>query len=644
MKIRSRGAALLAFALVLSLIPFSANSNSHGAGPQGPPCGIYKVKKNEVIAGVNFSKGSYQINAFGISCSKVLGKKGLFAKFLKLKDEDPLPKPWKYLSEAVGAPKFSSGPGVGFRVQLISQGIPTPTPSPTPSPTVLSSPLTFCQIKEDNVFRKLDGLVISGFPDKQTYLPKTGTINVAMIPIDWADLPGESDWYARVQDQISLFDEYWKVVSGNKLKFKWTIQSNWIRLPGASRDYSVPYSEAHPETERLFEKVVPAVEAKFDFSGIDIVHFIAPKNQEILPEGTQAFPWSMINHPLKNVKAMTLVGKFFDKETMGERRTYWSYWAHETGHFLQLAHLGNPRGSFPMQGLDIMGMQDGPSRTLSGWWRFLSSWLEPEQILCLPKERVTDIEVSLRPLDNEGDGIKLIVIPLSDSEALLVESRRQGKFDMKGASNYQNGVLVYKYNAKLGHLQDFLIPFSPSSSIEDEEAWTGRIRYVLRQKDFVSEGGIEVELKSSTGSIDKVTLRPSGSVVRPTPKPQPSPTTSDFGRVPEMSGGITRLSEFTGQAEYWGRFFNSYRIYVTKKSDPTSNPIFDTGYVNEYRFPVRVTLTNLSCSRDLFAVVRFYSGLNGTGQVFSEPGQENQLSAVELRDGKCYGGYDNNGN
>ena len=137
---KSRGAALLAFALVLSLIPFSANSNSHGAGPQTPPCGIYKVKKDEVIAGVKFPKGSYQINAFGISCSKVLGKKGLFAKFLKLKDKDPLPKPWKYLSEAVGAPKFSSGPGVGFRAELISQSTPTPTQSPSPTPTSSATP------------------------------------------------------------------------------------------------------------------------------------------------------------------------------------------------------------------------------------------------------------------------------------------------------------------------------------------------------------------------------------------------------------------------------------------------------------------------------------------------------------------------
>ena len=144
---------------------------------------------------------------------------------------------------------------------------------------------------------------------------------------------------------------------------------------------------------------------------------------------------------------------------------------------------------------------------------------------------------------------------------------------MKGASNYQNGVLVYKYNAKLGHLQDFLVPFAPPSSIEDDEAWTGRVRYVMKEKDFVNEGGIEVEFKSSTGSVDKVSLRRSGVITRPSPKPQPSPTTTDFGRIPEMSGGITRLSEFTGQAEYWGRFFNSYRIYVTKKSDPSSPSI-----------------------------------------------------------------------
>jgi hypothetical protein len=133
MQIRGSLAKGLLIALVFALIPLSAYGTNH-AGPKTPSCGNYKVSTNEIIVGVKFPKGTYQINAFGISCAKVMGSKGLFAKFLKLKDKDPLPKPWYYLADAVGAPKFSSGPGVGFRVQLIAAR-PTPTPSPTPEKT-----------------------------------------------------------------------------------------------------------------------------------------------------------------------------------------------------------------------------------------------------------------------------------------------------------------------------------------------------------------------------------------------------------------------------------------------------------------------------------------------------------------------------
>ena len=109
--------------MIFALLPLSAYGTNH-AGPKTPSCGNYKVSTNEIIAGIKFPKGTYQINTFGISCTKVMRSKGLFAKFLKLKDKDPLPKPWRYLADAIGAPKFSSGPGVGFRVQLIT----TPTP------------------------------------------------------------------------------------------------------------------------------------------------------------------------------------------------------------------------------------------------------------------------------------------------------------------------------------------------------------------------------------------------------------------------------------------------------------------------------------------------------------------------------------
>jgi len=111
-------AAILSLVAAVSLT-FSANT-ALAAGPEGPACGNYRVKTAESIDGRDFPKGTYVLHAFGISCKKVIGSKGLFAKFLKLKDGAPLPKPWTSLSNAVGAPKFSSGNGVGFRAQLLS--------------------------------------------------------------------------------------------------------------------------------------------------------------------------------------------------------------------------------------------------------------------------------------------------------------------------------------------------------------------------------------------------------------------------------------------------------------------------------------------------------------------------------------------
>ena len=144
MRIKRSAATGLVLAITTALIPITSYS-AMAAGPQTPSCGNYKLTTNEVIAGVQFAKGTYQINSSGISCSKVMGSKGLFAKFLKLKDLDPLPKPWHYLEEAVGVPKFSSGSGIGFRVQLITPN-PTsalaPSQTSTPAPSQTSAPTT----------------------------------------------------------------------------------------------------------------------------------------------------------------------------------------------------------------------------------------------------------------------------------------------------------------------------------------------------------------------------------------------------------------------------------------------------------------------------------------------------------------------
>ncbi len=105
--------------LRLGVVLITITSCSKEAGPQTPPCGIVEVTTNEVIAGVHFPKGQYQINVFGMSCEEVMGDTGILSKFLQLGDNDVLPAPWSYLDDAVGAPKFVKGSKIGFRVEKI---------------------------------------------------------------------------------------------------------------------------------------------------------------------------------------------------------------------------------------------------------------------------------------------------------------------------------------------------------------------------------------------------------------------------------------------------------------------------------------------------------------------------------------------
>lgn len=96
------------------------SSPAFSQGPQTPSCGNYIILKDTKIAEHRFTRGTYKINTMGISCEMVMGKYGLLDQFLSQDEGTPLPKPWKYLAEAVGAPKFVVDIGVGFRVQRVS--------------------------------------------------------------------------------------------------------------------------------------------------------------------------------------------------------------------------------------------------------------------------------------------------------------------------------------------------------------------------------------------------------------------------------------------------------------------------------------------------------------------------------------------
>jgi hypothetical protein len=182
-------------------------------------------------------------------------------------------------------------------------------------------------------------------------------------------------------------------------------------------------------------------------------------------------------------------GVFFNENNKG----YWEYWAHEFGHSIGLPHIGSSRGvPIPIMDLDIMGNQSGATKELSGWLRFLARWIPDEKVYCQEQNNIKETEIVLAPLSSSEQGIKMSIIKLSESKALIIESRRTTKFSYPMGSN-GNGVLVYLYDATLGHNEEFLIPVVKTG------------RSLLYQGDKITVEGITVEVLLSK-NFDKIKI------------------------------------------------------------------------------------------------------------------------------------------
>jgi hypothetical protein len=513
------------------------------------------------------------------------------------------------------------------------------------SPSVQSLSLDKCMVKETSFMRE-PSQKFSGFPSFEPLVKHKGVLNYIVVPVDWIDVPGQSDFRNRVKSQIGQFESWVSTVSEGKLKINWKLHEEWIRLPGKSQEYTVPFSEASPQTSIFWQKVTSVVDPVVDFSGIDVIIFLLPLGQKVVPEGAQElYPYGAITEfPLKEGKPVAFMAPGFRWDELNV--VIWSYLAHELGHLLGFAHFGTARMGEPgdFRPYEVMGNQD-LGRTFSGWWRFLTGWLEASQVFCTDLQSLHNARLSLVPIDESKPGVKLVAVRISESEVVLIESRRRTNYyNYVKTSHDLNGVVAYKYNSKFGHLEEFFSPL-PSFKAIEEFNWDGRTRITSKPGDKIETPGLRIEILAS-GDFDKISLErlPDNYTLKtPIPGKAPIPSKTDFNIVPEVNGGGMRTSETTGESIWYARYFNSYRIFVKSISNPNSLPMFDTGIVNDFNSPIKIKLTNLTCNRDEIEVAIFYSGKNGQGQSVTIENPYS-LSAANLnREGKCVGYWSNNG-
>jgi hypothetical protein len=138
---------------------------------------------------------------------------------------------------------------------------------------------------------------------------------------------------------------------------------------------------------------------------------------------------------------------------------------------------------------------------LGAWDRYLQGWLPQSQVNCVEMNALTTAGVSTKisPIVRQDKEVKTIMVPISSSKILVIESRKSESLDNIPAN--REGVLVYTVDMKKGQLGGgYEIQKRVGSTDPNfEDA-------ALHAGDSITVGGVKITVSQLSASGDTVKI------------------------------------------------------------------------------------------------------------------------------------------
>jgi len=186
-------------------------------------------------------------------------------------------------------------------------------------------------------------------------------------------------------------------------------------------------------------EVIAEIDFKVNFEGVNFLFIVLPPT--IKKDEVGLF----IVHTQGVYE--TREGKILNLIIAGsDQASYRDTWIHEFGHGLGLTDIRDTQdlGAQKSDGMyfDIMNNPNIPE--LLVWHRFLLGLLEDSQVHCVTDSKSSTHWIS--PVEKKTNLLKGVVIPLSSTEAVIIESRRPT--GMSNSGEYY-GAVVYSLDSKI---------------------------------------------------------------------------------------------------------------------------------------------------------------------------------------------------
>lgn len=288
-------------------------------------------------------------------------------------------------------------------------------------------------------------VAIGGFPRYESRLRSTGTVNTAVIMVDFSDAPATmtpAQAYAKLDGASANFSE----MSYGKFDYRMTPVLKWYRMSKPAGDY-VPGGWVSFNNHRAYiAEALALADPDFDFSTMD--NFIILANPDAKSMGLSGPAFSAFNRNGIVVDGRTLTNGATSAYDLNNWGAIWLN--HEITHTLGLPDLYGANGTGDKTSANYthrfvgtfsyMGNGKGTAPHLTAWERWILGWVSDTQVNCMTESTATH---SLTAVESIG-GLKAVMVPLSSSRLLVVESRRALGMDK---ALPKAGALVYTVDA-----------------------------------------------------------------------------------------------------------------------------------------------------------------------------------------------------
>lgn len=273
-----------------------------------------------------------------------------------------------------------------------------------------------------------------GFPRGDSYgtptLPTSGRANVQLLAIEFPDATGTSAELVAAEKEIAEFNKWFEFTSRGALTFDWQFPKQWLRMSKLTSQYNLQKGD-RATVLPMAQEVVSLADPLVNFTRSDFVFVLFPRSIKLGSPDLGMANWRVETNegPVKNL--------FGGSEYFYDRGfDLWSFWIHEWGHPMGLA------GHTPRSSISIMDNQNGSSVMLNVWDTFFSGWMGSDELYCMPIEEKNK-DITLIPLERLQRGPRGVIVPISDTNALVIESHR--------AEGWGKRMLDAEYGRKSGN-------------------------------------------------------------------------------------------------------------------------------------------------------------------------------------------------